>query len=245
MLKERTFRLEASRQVFSIDRQAVDSAETMSQRRKRKAPAEDVVMQRARVLPKSMQLKIDVCYSADDPVNHDFSIVCSRDLWQSSSHFLQHTVIDEQQPIPTTVLPLDSTFPMDEVVEFFNLVESGNFKDTLHNNDRSSLSWKLSWVNLADRLQMDKVADRCAWWVWDGMDRIYPFVDWVRTTRLKSMEVRRPPSLQPTARPADVLSILCKDKHDDELADICAAQRDWFKREFGMDMLLDLLQKRG
>src|SRR3546814_15972633 len=80
-------------------------------------------------------------------------------------------------------IPFAATFPPYEGVAFFSMLHSGV-------EVTKSSVWHLSWVHLADHLQVDSMLDAVAPWVWDGA-HIEQLNDWLAVTRLHSMQQRR------------------------------------------------------
>jgi hypothetical protein len=136
----------------------------------------EIVLSRITKLRRDMRLKV--------VISDDFSIVVDRDAAEARIPFIREMPADEGGPIPTIYLPFASSFLQDEVLEFFSLVNDG------HKFKKES-AWKLSWVQLADHLQMSDVLDAAAKWV-RAPECIGMLLDWLPVTKLHSMQQRRP-----------------------------------------------------
>lgn len=194
---------------------------------KRARPLGEVVLARAKHLLPCMQLKV--------VISDDFSIICTRNVAEQKSPFISESPVDEDGPLPTIYLPFASSFSQEEVLEFFTLVDNGyEFAE--------SSKWKLSWVQLADHLQMSEALDKAAKWVWNA-DRIGMLLEWLPLTKLRSMQQRRPeyPLVENEAQ-----SLLARGTitEQQKIRLLCEALRQYGMKaveELSMDIFLDLL----
>jgi hypothetical protein len=115
----------------------------------RPKPLGEVVLNQAGCLLPSMQLKL--------VISDNFSIIGNRGVLQQRSPFIHEAPVDEDEPIPTMYLPFASSLPQGEVLEFFAMTDNGHLT--------RETAWKVSWVQLADYLQMADVLDEAAKWV--------------------------------------------------------------------------------
>lgn len=156
----------------------------------------EVILEAAKFLPQVMQLKMII---ADD-----FSITGTCGMLTARSPFIREMLLDEDasQEGPVVIyLPFVSTFPRNEVVEFFTLIEDRSLWD-------KEIPWKVSWVQLADHLLISKMLDEAAKWVWD-LSRAGTLTDWhPHVTSLHSMRQRQPADQDPEMSSEDLLAKL-------------------------------------
>jgi hypothetical protein len=153
---------------------------------------------------------------------------------ESACLFVKEAVIDESGDTSTLHLPFAASLPRHEVVEFFQMI---------HNRKPFPKAWKYTWVQLADHLQMDAWLAEIGRWLWRGI-ACEQFADWVASSRLQSMQARKPDTRtwndKNTVTAEDVLKLLLG-MDAAQLLKVFSGDGDLFAKLVGLDVLFDLL----
>lgn len=138
-------------------------------------------------------------------VNPALTITASAEAlkWQSR---VVASLIEGASSAPVTV-PLDgvSTLNEEEVIDFFKMLHA---EDNLGSVDTNQ--WKISWVVLADLLQIEHLYERLAQWFWTLKQHQFAkdFWTWVQASRLRTVQRYRPDDAPSTATREDVFSVI-------------------------------------
>lgn len=179
--------------------------------------------------------KLPNCMLLRVVIGEHLCIICNYDVIEAMSPVVGEAVIDESSGIATLHMPLATSFDRDDVVQFFQLA---------HKRQAPPAAWRLSWVHLADHLQMEEWLGPMATWLWNNV-LFEQFADWVVATRLQSMQQRKLENIPATLTDQDVLQRLVSMTPQQLTAALLSVDAYRLVSILGTDMLLDTLDRRG